>query len=54
MVAGAIANAVKNKKKKSQEKTKDKPSFSTPARFGWGKVARELHPRQTKVVNKMS
>ena len=41
MVAGAVTAALKQKNPSYSEKTG--PTFYTPARLGWGRVARELH-----------
>ena len=47
MPAGAVAAALKKKAPRPLDKTK--PSFYTPARYGWGQVARELHPAMAQV-----
>ena len=48
MVAGAIAAALKKKKLKAPEEKTD-GTFYTPARYGWGQVARDLHPQLARV-----
>ena len=48
----AIVAALKKKRAQNQG-DKKKRSFYTPARFGWGQVARDLHPRQTKVSHRI-
>ena len=48
-MAGAVAAALRKKKAQGLLKDQDGPKFYTPARFGWGRVAQELHPRQTQV-----
>ena len=47
MVAGAVQAALKKKGRTFSDKTG--PTFYTPARFGWGKVAMELHPEMAQV-----
>ena len=47
MPAGAVAAALKKRSIKTQDKSG--PAFYTPARFGWGQVARELHPELAQV-----
>ena len=47
MVAGAVGAALKKKGTKSHGKSG--PTFYTPARHGWGQVARELHPDMAQV-----
>ena len=48
-MAGAIFAAVKRKRARLKAAKNGAAPFYTPARYGWGNVARELHPRQTKV-----
>ena len=47
MVAGAVAASLKKKGAKIHDKSG--PTFYTPARHGWGHVARELHPDLAQV-----
>jgi hypothetical protein len=47
MVAGAVQAALKKKGKTFSDKSG--PTFYTPARFGWGKVAMQLHPEMAQV-----
>ena len=47
MVAGAVTAALKQKGASYSEKTG--PTFYTPARQGWGRVARELHYTMAQV-----
>ena len=47
MPAGAIAASLKKKAPRPLDKTE--PTFYTPARYGWGQVARELHPDMAQV-----
>ena len=46
-MAGAIAASLKKKNVTRPEKTVN--TFYTPARYGWGQLARELHPEQARV-----
>ena len=49
-MAGAVGAALRKKRAQGGLlKDHDGPKFYTPARFGWGRVAQELHPRQTQV-----
>ena len=48
----AVIAALKKKRVAKQDdknRKNDKKSFHTPARFGWGMVAMELHPKHAKV-----
>ena len=45
-MAGVIAASLK---KKSVRRPDEKIPFYTPARYGWGHVARELHPQLARV-----
>ena len=46
-MAGAIAASLKKKNVTRPEKTVN--TFYTPARYGWGDVARGLHPELARV-----
>ena len=47
----AVIAALKKKRvvKQDEKNCKNVSSFHTPARFGWGMVAMELHPKHAKV-----
>ena len=44
---GAIAASIK--KNAAQKQRKSEFAFYTPARYGWGQIARSVHPRMAQV-----
>ena len=46
-MAGAIAASLKKKNVTRRDKAEN--TFYTPARYGWGPLARELHPELARV-----
>ena len=49
MAPGAIAAAASLKRKVDIRRKKEDYTFSTPARYGWGRIAPQINPRMAAV-----